>query len=175
MQVFVYPEINCKYENGRWKLLPPSEEVTPLTEFKAEPIPVLTRLTRQIRLEDGVYRIDAALWKQSDGYFVVDSPEDRYDPSKIKDYHDQNPNFSVDEQDTGAKGTDELKIYCAPNPVDDPGDDEVHERCALPQYESERVEVVILQRLQTLEPTQGVVPVEQQGPQPIIASARRKE
>jgi len=71
MQVFVYPEINCKHENGRWKLLPPSEEVTPLTEFKAEPIPVLTRLTRQLRLEDDVCRIPAALWHRQDSRLTV--------------------------------------------------------------------------------------------------------
>ena len=114
MQVFVYPEIRCKNENGRWWLLPPSEEALPFRQFEAEPMPLPERLIRPIRLEEGVYTIDAALWKQRDDYFKGT----RYDPAGITDYNTApNPNFSVD----GAGGTDvhdqdgvSRKKYCGP-------------------------------------------------------------
>ncbi len=73
MKVFVTPDIWCKYENGRWYLLPPTEEALPLTELTGEPRPVV----EPILPDEGVYHIRAALWKQSDGYFHGT----RYDPA----------------------------------------------------------------------------------------------
>ncbi len=90
MQVFVYPEVRCRYENGRWVLLPPTAELPPLTELTGEPRPVVQQIVEQIVEpivepilpdEKGVYTIEAALWKQSDGYFKVAPGGSRYDPA----------------------------------------------------------------------------------------------
>ena len=157
----------------RWRLLPPSEEVTPLTEFKGEPLPVLQHITRRIRVQDGVYTIDAALWKQCDGYFQGT----RYDPAGITDYNAApDPNFSVDEQalpDPVQDPDGEWRTkYCAPDPGNDPPGNEA--ACALPQYESEKVEVVVLERLQTVEPAQELAPGEEVAPKPVIRDRRAK-
>jgi len=153
----------------RWRLLPPSEEVTPLTEFKGEPLPVLQHITRRIRVQDGIYTIDAALWKQSDGYFQGT----RYDPAGITDYNCcPNPNFSVDGQcaQPPVSGVCEAGIYCAPGEGVPGGSDQ----CALPAYESEKVEVVVLVPLQTIEPSRQVVPVRELAPQAVIAERTNK-
>ena len=172
MQVFVYPEIKCKYENGRWHLLPPRAELPPLTPLPEGPRPPVEPIVEPILPDEGVYHIRAALWQQSDGYFVGT----RYDPAGIIDYnHFPNPGFSVDGQDTGVPSTlDELKVHCAPDPADDLDDDEVHKKCALPGYESERIDVITLQPAVSRELVERVVPNEELTPQPLILRKRGK-
>ena len=168
MQVFVYPEIRYKYESGRWWLLPPVEEAIPFREFKAEPIPFPARLIPQIRPQDDMPHIDAALWKQRDDYFVVGPGGSRHDPRTIIDYNiAPDPNFSVDsageekvtEKDQNGNDVTRKK-YCGPDevrPIYDlvtgvPG-------CPIPQYESERVDVIELKLVEVKRPGQEIVPL----------------
>jgi len=81
MQVFVYPEIWCKHENGRWVLLPPRAELPLVTPLPEGPRPPVEPIVEPILPDEGVYHIRAALWKQSDGYFVVRPGGSRYDPA----------------------------------------------------------------------------------------------
>ena len=74
MNVFVYPEINCKFEDGRWWLLEPSEKLKPTMEVSFDPERVLNQKTQKIAQQDGVDPIPGALWKREDGYFIVKGP-----------------------------------------------------------------------------------------------------
>jgi len=140
MQVFVYPEIRCKQLTivagddirKRWVLLPPTEELPPVTEFTGDPRPVVEHITTRLEDDEGIFRIPAALWKQSDGYFEGT----RYDPSGITDYNVQS-GFSVDGQRLSPEGLP--LISCGPW---DTGT--VDSRCALPEHESERIDVITL-------------------------------
>jgi len=79
MKVFVTPDIWCKHddEKGRWYLLPPTEEVIPLTVFTGEPRPVVEQITEELPRQDGAFRIDGALCKRAHSYFK----STRYDPA----------------------------------------------------------------------------------------------
>jgi len=56
MNVFVYPEINCMLEDGRWWLLEASEKLKPTMEVSFDTERVLKQKTQKIARQDGVYR-----------------------------------------------------------------------------------------------------------------------
>ncbi|MBN2207921.1 MAG: hypothetical protein JW759_01295 [Candidatus Coatesbacteria bacterium] len=107
----MHPEIRCKYEDRRWKLLPRAE-VAPAPVFKeVEPAGA--------RVEPVLQHVPGMLWKRADGYFKIDDPinrpSDRYVPTKIRGYRfEQNgPGSSVDAQNE--EPMSDGYAYCGPN------------------------------------------------------------
>jgi len=153
MQVFVYPEIRCKELTivagddirKRWVLLPPTEELPPVTEFTGDPRPVVEHITTRLEDDEGIFRIRAALWKRHKDYFIIDDPEnrpdDRYRPDMIRGYNLEDP-VSVDAEHIGPGG-DGKKVYCGPNNENEI-DPEVDCAARLPQHGTERIDVIQL-------------------------------
>ena len=161
--MFVYPEIRCAkklvferdplglgFIRMRWKLLPPTELVPPVTPLPEGPQPEVGPIVQPILPDEkGGYHIRAALWKQSDGYFVVGPGGSRYDPETITGYNVQS-DFSVDEQKLGRiEDSDKIwrMLYCGPNNMDQRfHPPELSTDCvnAIPIYESERIDVITL-------------------------------
>jgi len=166
MKVFVTPDIWCKHddEKNRWYLLPPREELIRVTELTGEPRRVVEQITRQIPRQDGVFHIDAALWKQCDDYFIIDMingrpkrPSDRYVPSKIRGYNYgvNGPHFSVDAQVFFEDPETHEKYYCGPNnedPRQEPPRAPILEcQNTLPAHQSEPIGVIELDPLSPAE------------------------
>lgn len=87
---------------------------------------------RQIEAARDLNGARASVWKRSDGYHIVDSPEDRYNPNKIKGYRsDQNVmDSNADEHEMGK--FQDGKVYCGPDNISGECDD-------LPKHRSERI------------------------------------
>ena len=174
MQVFVYPQIRCRRAlvpvpgphlgwRTRWFLLPPTElvpEVTPLPEGPQPEVGPIAHPEAPPPDEKGVYTIEAALWKQSDGYFKGD----RYDPATITDYNKTESEHKVDGQ--YVREDESGKFYCSPSDTSPGGP----ATCALPEFESERIDVIVLKPAEVNGPTQEFPVAE--GP---VASADLRE
>ena len=172
MQVFVYPQIRCKRAlvpapgphlgyRTRWVLLPPREEAPPVTPLPEGPQPEVGPIVHPTPPdEEGVTRLDESLWKQDDRYFKGD----RYDPAGITGYHYQKFYFSVDEQELGRiEDSDKIwrKVYCGPGNenIIDPSNPGICSG-ALPQYESERIDVIVLEPVEVRALTEEVLPIQ---------------
>jgi len=166
MQVLVYPQIRCRRAlvpvfgphlgwRTRWVLLPPREKVPPVTPLPEGPHPVVGPIVHPTPPdEEGVTTIEAALWKQSDGYFKGD----RYDPAGITGYWYQRFHFSVDEEWLNAdahRDRGDPLIACGPNDGE-PGGEGL---CGLPEHESERIDVITLKRAPIIALTDEAQPV----------------
>jgi len=163
MKVFVTPDIWCKHddEKNRWHLLPPTEELIPVTEFKGEPRPVVQHITEEIPRQNGVFHVPGMLWKRADGYFIIDMidgkpkrPSDRYVPAKIRGYNygANGPHFSVDEQKVIDPETKDFLYFCGPN-NEDSRDGSPSQTCkdTLPAHESEPIGEIELDPLSPAE------------------------